>query len=46
MSEAIKTGLRQMGLEGVTRLKEWIEDGKEVLLDGSITKIKGDKILM
>lgn len=38
MSEVIKVGLRQMGRDGLERLKKYIEDGKPLLLDGEISR--------
>jgi hypothetical protein len=34
----VKKGLRQMGRDGLLRLKSHVEDGKPLVLDGSVTK--------
>ena len=42
----IHVGLRQMGREGLQRLKEWIEGGNPLLLNGDISEDRDGMVLM
>ncbi len=41
MSEVIKVGLRQMGRNGLTRLKKYIEADKPLCFDGQTMDLNG-----